>query len=570
MKRAIYIIIFSIYLTINLNATTPTYENVTKLYIATFNRAPDSKGLNYWVYKSHLTLEEIAESFFDQNETKALYPNSYSNRRFIQAIYKNVLGRDPDRAGERYWLNELNSGHIKRSLFILAIVNGALNNDSILLENKTKVGLEFVKSKIDDMKIAKEIMKSVTIDSSIDEVFKKAGFIKTKSGLYIKDNKIDNIKVTSSKNNSTVEYNNIDSSSNLQHNQSKQEYSNSKNYTTQTNTTNNITTHITNKAYQQLLENKSSKEDNSEYKNATKNSKEQTSSILENNSSKDKPKNDNLKDSYSNDSINDMNDKKQILENNSSKKRKIDNNYYETSSINDTTDDNTSKQKTAEDSEQNTSNSDTNSIPLEDKSLKKVGWYMRTVVEADLENGKRYIQSKAGVFGEYIDSIDGRDRHDIPSMGTAILRVVFINPNWENEKSFFSDYRAYRGDTHIEVWTFQVKNDRDVNLANATLKISLKGPYDIYQSQNGNFKEILSNRDNLKKSITLIDVDNSIDYLYGDSQYITLSMDGKHTRTFRWVIGDVKEEDYKPISNIQSRSLIFHKREEGKFGYPPN
>jgi len=407
MKKLLYIFIL---LTTYISATTPTYENVTKLYVATFNRAPDSAGLEYWVSKSNLSLEGIAKSFFDQPETKALYPDNYKNRKFIEAIYQNVLGRKPDIAGERYWLNELNSNNIQRPLFILAIVNGALGNDSTLLEKKTEVGLKFAKSGMDDIEAAKQVMKFVTADSSIDEIFNRAGFIKSSSGYCYDEQECDDI---------------IDNSN--------------ENY----------------------------------------------------------------------------------------------------------------------------------SPPSEDNSPKKAGWYMRTIVEADLENDKKYIQSKAGVFGEYSDSIDGRDRHDIPSMGTSILRVVFIHQEWEKQKSFFSDYRAYRS-VDREVWTFQVKNDRDVNLANAILKISLQGPYDIYLYKKGNFEERLSNDNSLKRAIKLIDIDNHKVYSYGDSKYITLSMDGKHTRTFRWVIGDVRDEDYEPINSIESRSLLFRRRVGYKFGLPPN
>ena len=51
-----------------LQATLATQENLTKLYIATFDRAPDVKGLQYWL-DSGWEIEAIAISFFDQDET---------------------------------------------------------------------------------------------------------------------------------------------------------------------------------------------------------------------------------------------------------------------------------------------------------------------------------------------------------------------------------------------------------------------------------------------------------------------------------------------------------------------
>ncbi|WP_367278395.1 DUF4214 domain-containing protein [Sulfurimonas sp.] len=44
-------------------------NDVCKLYVATFNRAPDAAGLSYWVNNSGLSIEGIAQSFFDQPET---------------------------------------------------------------------------------------------------------------------------------------------------------------------------------------------------------------------------------------------------------------------------------------------------------------------------------------------------------------------------------------------------------------------------------------------------------------------------------------------------------------------
>ena len=43
----------------------PTQEEVAKLYVATFNRAPDKAGLDYWTTTSGLKLSGIASSFFD-------------------------------------------------------------------------------------------------------------------------------------------------------------------------------------------------------------------------------------------------------------------------------------------------------------------------------------------------------------------------------------------------------------------------------------------------------------------------------------------------------------------------
>ena len=432
MKILLSIFILFLGLSKSSSAEEPTYDKVAKLYVATFNRAPDVAGLEYWVYKSNLSLEGVAKSFFDQPETKALYPSRYSNSDFIDAIYKNVFDREADKAGKNYWLNELNSKQLDRATFILAVINGALGRDAILLENKTEVALEFAWRGLNDIKLAKDIMRYVTSDpKSIKKAIQKI------------DIYLSNLNSNRDGNNG----NSIPSSNDI-------------------------------------------------------NCKEQE------------------EDDYC------LNEEFQIEE--------IDTTYS--------------------------------------NPPKKIGWYLRVIAEAQLGDGRIFIQNRSGVFGEYIDSVDGKDKHDIKSYGTAILKVVFIHKDWKDNTTYFSDYRAYQSDSpRREVWTIQIRNDKEVNLANASLKLSLDGLYEIFDS-NGEIQERLSKDSSLKKSIKIIDVDNGKLYLYGDSKSIDLSMDGKHRRTFRIIRGEVTDDDYEAVDSIESRN-IFRAKVRGLqkgFGLPPN
>jgi len=146
---------------VQVHATAPTKDTVAKLYIATFDRAPDSAGLNYWLYDSGLNLEGIANSFFDQDETEALYGDVTDINVFIVAIYYNLFQRSADSDGQEYWEEELMSGSIAPSLFILAVMNGAQGDDATILENKTDVGLAFADEGLSDVADAKEIMSGV-------------------------------------------------------------------------------------------------------------------------------------------------------------------------------------------------------------------------------------------------------------------------------------------------------------------------------------------------------------------------------------------------------------------------
>ncbi len=224
--------------------------------------------------------------------------------------------------------------------------------------------------------------------------------------------------------------------------------------------------------------------------------------------------------------------------------------------------------------------------PVADDPVEKVavGWYMRTIATATASDGTEYIHQTAGVFGELEESNNEKDRHDIASYKTGILQIVFV-PEWESgDTTYFSDYRSY-DNAQKQVWTFQVKNQRDINLANADLTLSIKGVYDVYRGTQTPYEEELSDDNSKKMSLTLLDIDNQIKYSYEELKIVNLSMDGVHTRTFRWVLGSVDAEDMQPLQTkivdtreakvsgaIPSSSDLTFKSSEienGTFGLPP-
>jgi len=170
MSKPILIIVLAIFLQSTLYASQATQENVAKLYVATFNRAPDSAGLNYWVQNAGLSLEGVAKSFFDQPETQTKYKPGLANTEFVASVYQNLFNRTADSAGLNYWVNELDSGRVDKSVFILAVINGAqdtsnFGNDKTILTNKTTVGLAFADAGLDDTTDAINILSEVTDDA---------------------------------------------------------------------------------------------------------------------------------------------------------------------------------------------------------------------------------------------------------------------------------------------------------------------------------------------------------------------------------------------------------------------
>ena len=138
-------------------------ERIVTLYVAIFGRAPDSGGLEYWV-ETDISIEEIAMNFFTQIETQLKYPPEYTVHNFILQVYRNVFNRYPDKGGQEYWIEAIESGKVHRSVFILAVINGAQGDDITILRNKMMVGLAFVRAGLDDLESAYCIISGITKD----------------------------------------------------------------------------------------------------------------------------------------------------------------------------------------------------------------------------------------------------------------------------------------------------------------------------------------------------------------------------------------------------------------------
>ncbi len=168
----------------------PTYDSVARLYVATFNRAPDSAGIEYWMNESfggHPCLEQIASSFFDQPETQEKYPEGVTVETFVDNVYLNLFNHHADEGGLGYWSEQIKAGAFSRSEFILAVINGALAetgspDDAQILTNKATVGIAFAKAGLENVTQAKEIMQNVTgVKESVDSALEMIDLFKNGS-----------------------------------------------------------------------------------------------------------------------------------------------------------------------------------------------------------------------------------------------------------------------------------------------------------------------------------------------------------------------------------------------------
>lgn len=94
-------------------------RQITRLYLGFLRRSPDAGGLAYWIDRGEQgdSLEQIALYFasateFDQGV-------DVSDDEFVTAVYSRVLGRNPDRDGLAYWVDQLELGLRRGDLLVL-------------------------------------------------------------------------------------------------------------------------------------------------------------------------------------------------------------------------------------------------------------------------------------------------------------------------------------------------------------------------------------------------------------------------------------------------------------------
>ncbi|MFW2382401.1 MAG: DUF4214 domain-containing protein [Acidimicrobiales bacterium] len=97
------------------NATTPTEFQIMRFYRAILDREPDADGMAYWhrLLTTGTDLTTIADSFATSIEFEQRFgvpQGAAGDLRFLEQVYRNVLGRQPDAEGKRYWSQLLEAG----------------------------------------------------------------------------------------------------------------------------------------------------------------------------------------------------------------------------------------------------------------------------------------------------------------------------------------------------------------------------------------------------------------------------------------------------------------------------
>lgn len=99
------------------------FGSLVRLYTAYFRRIPDYGGLMYWFNAMNpsngrgASLAQVSQEFAQSQEFFNTY-GMLDNAGFVTRVYQNVLGRDPEPEGYKYWLGQLSAGMSRGEMMI--------------------------------------------------------------------------------------------------------------------------------------------------------------------------------------------------------------------------------------------------------------------------------------------------------------------------------------------------------------------------------------------------------------------------------------------------------------------
>lgn len=92
----------------------PIERFVSRFYTLCLERSADQTGLYGWVNNlknQYMNGAQMANSFFFSKE---FLNRNVSDEKYVELLYKTLMGRSPDQSGKNGWLNQLKGNHMSR------------------------------------------------------------------------------------------------------------------------------------------------------------------------------------------------------------------------------------------------------------------------------------------------------------------------------------------------------------------------------------------------------------------------------------------------------------------------
>lgn len=128
--------------------TTSSMIAIQQSYIAYYGRPADYAGQLYWagvLDQDNGSLDKVIQAFGNSVESNKLYGGSATAQR-IDKIYEQLFNRLPDEAGKNWWATEIEAGRVTLQSAALQILNGATNDDLLMIRRKTDAAEQFTEA----------------------------------------------------------------------------------------------------------------------------------------------------------------------------------------------------------------------------------------------------------------------------------------------------------------------------------------------------------------------------------------------------------------------------------------
>lgn len=157
-----------------------TETAIQQLYVAYYNRPADPAGLAFWkgvVEGQGGDLSIVTAAFASSAEYVSVYGGK-DNRTVVDTVYRNLFGREGEKAGVDYWAAALDNRLFTVDAVVTEIAKGARDADLVAYNNKVKFAGSFTAALNehpeqaayngnDALAYAKQLTSAVTDDASL-------------------------------------------------------------------------------------------------------------------------------------------------------------------------------------------------------------------------------------------------------------------------------------------------------------------------------------------------------------------------------------------------------------------
>ncbi len=160
-------------------------ERVQSAYVAFYERPADCPGFRYWAGQLAAgKLSDIIQAFGTSAEFDERY-GGLTDTQLVDNVYEQMFNRLPDPAGRAFYIRMLQSGQMTLQTITINVLDGALNTNRTIIENKIEVARHFTGELCASGLAYTDLDEAIAIISGVDPTAESIEQAKTDSGTLI-------------------------------------------------------------------------------------------------------------------------------------------------------------------------------------------------------------------------------------------------------------------------------------------------------------------------------------------------------------------------------------------------